>query len=61
MKTTRSRLLSSTVLPLAVVAAMGAATPFFAAHADSHEDGEQTEGCAPCEAEGCAPCEAAEE
>lgn len=46
MKTTRSRLLSTTVLPLAVVAAMGAAAPAFA---DAH-------GCNPCAAAACSPC-----
>ena len=50
IKSTRSRLLSTTVLPLAVVAAMGMAS---AAYADSHEG-----GCNPCAAScsACNPC-----
>ena len=57
VKETRSRLLTSTVLPLAVVAAMGIATPAFA---DSHGDGGACgaeEACGACGACGaCAPC-----
>ena len=46
MKATRNRLLSTTVLPLAVIAAMGATAPAFA----------DTEGCNPCAAASCSAC-----
>ena len=59
VKLTRGRLLSSTVLPLAVVAAMGAAAPAFAdGHAADEAPAAACGACNPCAADACNPCAA---
>jgi hypothetical protein len=57
VKSTRSRLLATTVLPLAVAAAIGTATPGFAACSACNPCAAACSACTPCGACGaCNPC-----